>query len=105
MHHKLCVVDIMIPQDPGGNAAVNGQAAPEGAAVQPPANGAENGPAAADQHGAGHQGDEAGLENDDDEEEEEEDDDDDEEEEEGREEDPADGNNGGQGQWALFQGT
>uniref|UniRef100_A0A667WZN7 E3 ubiquitin-protein ligase MARCHF6 n=1 Tax=Myripristis murdjan TaxID=586833 RepID=A0A667WZN7_9TELE len=79
----------LVPNQPNGPAPAN-------EVMQPPANGAENGPAAADQHGARQQGDEAGLENDDDEEEEEEDDDDDEEEEEGREEDPADGNNGGQ---------
>lgn len=83
----------MTVQGPGGNAAVDAQAAADAAAGQ---HLAPDGPADANLHEAGNQGDEAELD-DDEEDEDGEEDDEEEEDEEAREDDAADANNGGQG--------
>ncbi len=92
---ERCLTELnWILQAPGGN---NGQAAADGAAAQNPADPAPDGLAAANQHEAGNQEDEAEL-NDEEEDDDGDEDEEEEDDEEGREEDAADANNGGQGQ-------
>ena len=90
-------------QDPGANAAGDGQAAAGAGAAQHPADPGPDEQALPNPRGAGDNGDEAEQDDDEGDDDDDGEEDEDEEEEEGREEDAADANNGGQGQWSGRQ--